>query len=149
MKKVLLGAALLAALAAGAVQAQVPPDRSVKYRQSALTIMANHLGRLGAHAKGERQLTPAQLELSASVVQNMSMVAFDGFIEGNDQSANTKAKPEIWKEWAKFKGEQTKLQGETPKLVAAAKANDVKALQAALGGVGGSCKSCHDTFRAQ
>ena len=37
MKKVLLAAAVLAAFAAGAVQAQVPPDRSVKYRQSALT----------------------------------------------------------------------------------------------------------------
>ncbi len=150
MKKVLLGAAVLAALAAGAVQAQVPADRSIKYRQSALTIMANHVGRIGAHAKGERQLTPAQLELSAQVVQDMSMVAFDGFIEGTDQSSGaTKAKPEIWKEWAKFKGEQTKLQGETPKLLAAAKANDIKAIQAALGGVGGSCKSCHDTFRAQ
>lgn len=112
--------------------------------------MANHVGRIGAHAKGERQLTPAQLELSAQVVQDMSMVAFDGFIEGTDQSSGaTKAKPEIWKEWAKFKGEQTKLQGETPKLLAAAKANDIKAIQAALGGVGGSCKSCHDTFRAQ
>ena len=78
----------------------------------------------------------------------MALVVFDGFLEGTDQSANTKAKPEIWKEWAKFKAEQTKLQGEAPKLLAAAKANDVKALQAALGGVGGSCKSCHDAYRA-
>lgn len=149
MKKVLLAAAVLAAVAAGSVQAQVPADRSVKYRQGALQVMANHMGRLGAHAKGERTLTPAQLELAAQVVQDMSMVAFDGFIEGTDQSANTKAKPEIWKEWSKFRAEVTKIQGETPKLVAAAKANDVKALQAALGAVGGSCKSCHDTFRAQ
>ena len=111
-------------------------------------MMANHVGRLGAHAKGERQLTPAQLELSAQVVNDMALVVFDGFLEGTDQSANTKAKPEIWKEWAKFKAEQTKLQGEAPKLLAAAKANDVKALQAALGGVGGSCKSCHDAYRA-
>jgi cytochrome c556 len=148
MKKVLLGAAVLASLVAGSVSAQVAADRSVVYRKAGFQMMANHVGRLGAHAKGERQLTPAQLELSAQVVNDMALVVFDGFLEGTDQSANTKAKPEIWKEWAKFKAEQTKLQGETPKLLAAAKANDVKALQAALGGVGGSCKSCHDAYRA-
>lgn len=149
MKKVLLGAAVLAAFAAGAAQAQVPADRSIKYRQSALTVMSTHLGRIGQHAKGAVTLTPAQLELSAQVVQDMSMVAFEGFLEGTEQSKGTKAKPEIWKEWAKFKENQTKLQGETPKLVAAAKANDIKAVQAALGGVGGSCKNCHDAYQAK
>ena len=149
MNKVLLAAAVLAAFAAGAAQAQVPADRSIKYRQSALTIMSNHLGRIGAHAKGERQLTPAQLELSAQVVQDMAMVAYDGFLEGTEQSKGTKAKPEIWKEWAKFKEIQVKLQGETPKLLAAAKANDLKAVQSALGGVGGACKTCHDAYQAK
>ena len=149
MKKVLLAAAVLAAFAAGAAQAQVPPDRSVKYRQSALTVMSTHLGRIGANAKGATTMTPAQLELSAQVVQDMSMVAYDGFLEGTEQSKGTKAKPEIWKEWTKFKELQVKLQAETPKLLAAAKANDLKAIQAALGGVGGSCKTCHDAYQAK
>lgn len=149
MKKVLLGAAVLAAFAASAVQAQVPPDQSVKVRQGGLRIMAIHFGRINAHIKGERNLTPAQLEMSAQVVDTMAKVAFEGFIEGNDQSANTKAKPEIWKEFAKFKEGQTKLVGETGKLVAAAKGGDKAALQAAFGGVGGACKACHDTYRVQ
>ena len=149
MKKVLMAAAVVAAFVAGAAQAQVPPDRSVKYRQSALTVMSNHVGRLGAHAKGATTMTPAQLEQSAQVVHDMAMVAFDGFLEGTEQSKGTKAKPEIWKEWAKFKELQVRLQGETPKLLAAAKANDVKAIQAALGGVGGSCKACHDAYQAK
>lgn len=149
MKKVLLGAAVLAAFAAGAAQAQVPADRSVKYRQSALTIMSAHLGRIGQHAKGAVTMTPAQLEQSAQVVQSMSMVAFEGFLEGTEQSKGSRAKPEIWREWAKFRENQTTLQGETPKLLAAAKANDIKAIQAALGGVGGSCKTCHDAYQAK
>jgi cytochrome c556 len=149
MKKVFMAAAVMAALVAGAAQAQVPPDRSVKYRQSALTVLSNHVGRLGAHAKGAVTMTPAQLEQSAQVVHDMAMVAYDGFLEGTEQSKGTKAKPEIWKEWAKFKEMQVKLQTETPKLLAAAKANDVKAIQAALGGVGGSCKTCHDAYQAK
>ena len=149
MKKVLMAAAVVAAFVAGAAQAQVPPDRSVKYRQSALTVLSNHVGRLGAHAKGAVTMTPAQLEQSAQVVHDMAMVAYDGFLEGTEQSKGTKAKPEIWKDWAKFKELQVRLQGETPKLLAAAKANDVKAIQAALGGVGGSCKACHDAYQAK
>jgi cytochrome c556 len=149
MKKVFLGAAVLAALVAGSVQAQVPADRSVVYRKAGFQMMANHVGRISAHIKGERNLTPAQLELSAQVVEDMSKVVYDGFLEGTDQSANTKAKPEIWKEWAKFKEAQVKLQGETVKLVAAAKSGDKAQLQAAFGGVGGACKNCHDPYRAQ
>lgn len=149
MKKVLLGAAVLAALLAGAVQAQVPADRSVVYRKAGFQMMSNHFGRINAHIKGERNLTPAQLELSAQVVEDMSKVVYDGFIEGTDQSKGNKAKPEIWKEWAKFKDAQARLQGETPKLNAAAKSGDKAALQAAFGGVGGACKNCHDAYQSK
>ena len=149
MKKILLGAAVLAAFAAGAAQAQVPAERSIKYRQGALTVLSVHVGRLGQHAKGAVTMTPAQVEQSAQVVHDMAMVAYDGFLQGTEQSKGTKAKPEIWKEWAKFQEMQVKLQGETPKLLAAARANDIKAIQAALGGVGGSCKTCQDAYQAK
>ncbi len=149
MKKLLLGVAVIGALVAGAVQAQVPADRSVVYRKAGMQMMGNHVGRIGAHIKGDRVLTPAQLELSAQVVENMSKVVYDGFLEGTDQSKGNRARPEIWKEWAKFKDAQAKLQGETPKLLAAAKTGDKAALQAAFGGVGGACKNCHDSYQAK
>ena len=149
MKIVILAAVVTSILAAGAAVAQVPADRSVVYRKAGFQMMSNHFGRINAHIKGERVLTPAQLELSAQIVQDMSKVIYDGFLEGTDQSANTKAKPEIWTEWAKFKDAQGKLQAETPKLLVAAKSGDRAALQAAFGGVGGACKNCHDPYRAQ
>ena len=40
MKKVLLGVAVLGAIVAGSVQAQVPADRSVVYRKAGFQIMA-------------------------------------------------------------------------------------------------------------
>ncbi|MBL8383667.1 MAG: cytochrome c [Burkholderiales bacterium] len=147
MKKVLLGAAVVGALVSAGAQAQVPADRSIKYRQGGFQIMAIHFGRINAHIKGERNLTPAQLEMNAQVVDTMAKVVFEGFVEGTDQSANTKAKPEIWKEFAKFKDGGAKLSAETAKLVAAAKTGDKAQLQAAFGGVGGACKACHDVYR--
>jgi cytochrome c556 len=113
MKKVLLGAAILGALVSAGAQAQVPADRSVKYRQGGFQMMSYQMGRINLHIKGERTLTPAQLELSAQTVDTVARVVYDGFIEGTDQSANTKAKPEIWKEFAKFKDGQAKLTAES------------------------------------
>jgi cytochrome c556 len=150
MKKVLIGAAVLAALTAGSAAAQVPADRAVKYRQSALTVMSTSFGRIGAHIKGDAKLEPAALAQNAEVVELMSKMAFDGFLQGTEQSSGaTKAKPEIWKEWDKFKKSQGDLQAATAKLYEASKSGDAKAIQAAFGQAGQACKACHDAYRAQ
>lgn len=151
MKKILIGAAVLASLAAGAAQAQVPADRSVKYRQSALTVMSTSFGRIGAVVKGDVTLPPAVLVENAEVVELMSKFAFDGFAQGTEQATTTGkgAKPEIWKEWDKFKKMQGDLQAATAKLTAAAKSGDAGAIKTAFGGAGQACKACHDAFRAQ
>jgi cytochrome c556 len=151
MNKVLIGAAVLASLAAGAAQAQVPADRSVKYRQSALTVMSTSFGRIGAAVKGDIKLDPAALAANAEVVELMSRFAFDGFLQGTEQPTTTGkgAKPEIWKEWDKFKKLQGDLQANTAKLAVAAKSGDADAVKAAFGDTGKACKACHDAFRAQ
>jgi cytochrome c556 len=151
MKKVLIGAVVLASLAAGSVAAQVPADRSVKYRQSALTVMSTSFGRIGAYVKGDAKLDAATLTMNADVVSLMSRVAFDGFLQGTEQPSTTGkgAKPEIWKEWDKFKKLQGDLQAATAKLDEAAKSGDPKAVQTAFGATGQACKACHDAFRAQ
>ena len=150
MKKVLIGALVLASLTAGVAQAQVPADRSVKYRQSHLGVMGASFTRISTHIKGERVLDAASLQNNAVVVEQMSRYAYDGFLQGTEQSTGaTKAKPEIWKEWDKFKKLQSDLQAATAKLTEAAKGGDAKALQAAFGGAGQACKACHDAYRAE
>lgn len=147
MKKVLMGAAILGALVAASAQAQVPADRAVKFRQSHFVVLGGAMGRVDAHIKGTRAMDPAALQATAYVADQMARFAFDGFLQGTEQSANTRAKPEIWKEWDKFKKLQSDLQGATGKLVEASKTSDAKALQAAFAGVGQSCKACHDAYR--
>jgi len=151
MKKVLIGAAVLASLAAGSVAAQVPADRAVKYRQSALTVMSTSFGRIGAHLKGDIKLDNAALASNAQVVELMSHYAFDGFLQGTPQPSTTGkgAKAEIWKEWDKFKKAQGDLQAATAKLSAAAKSGDDAAIKTAFGEAGKSCKACHDAYRDQ
>jgi cytochrome c556 len=76
----------------------------------------------------------------------MSKLPWAGFVEGSDKG-DTKAKPQIWAEKAKFNEYAEKMQAEMAKLDAAAKTGNLDSIKAAVGAVGGSCKTCHDAFR--
>ncbi|WP_076997912.1 cytochrome c [Variovorax sp. KK3] len=139
------------ALAAACVALSVPAaaqfaktDDAVMYRQSAMFIMSQHFGRLGGMANGRVPYDAAAAVANAEVVAAMAKLPWPAFGTGMEGG---KAKPDIWKEQAKFKENQDKLQAETVKLVAAAKAGNVEALKAQFGPTGGVCKACHDGFR--
>lgn len=143
-----LAAAALAGAAPASAQFAKPED-AIKYRQSALFVMAQHFGRLGAMANGRIPFDAKAAADNADVVANMAKLPWAGFGPGTDKGAPTKAKPEIWAEQAKFKEHSEKLIAETTKLAAAAKTGSVDNLKAAFGPTAGSCKACHDSFRAQ
>jgi len=80
------------------------------------------------------------------VIATVAKLPWAAFGEGTDKG-ETRAKPEIWKESAKFKDAADKAQAELGKVVAAAKTGNLDALKAAMGPAGSSCKACHDNFR--
>jgi cytochrome c556 len=78
----------------------------------------------------------------------VSKLPYAGFVDGTDKG-DTRAKPEIWSERAKFDAAASKMQDEMVKLNAAAKTGDPAALKAAAGSVGQACKGCHDNYRKE
>lgn len=151
MKRLLLATmAALGALASlpAAAQFQKPED-AIKYRQSALTVMGTHFGRIGAMAQGKVPFDAKTAAENADIVATMSRLPFTAFGEGTDKGLPTRAKPEIWKESAKFKAAADTMATEVGKLDAAAKSGSLDAIKAAVGAVGKSCKGCHDDFRAE
>jgi cytochrome c556 len=120
------------------------PEDAIKYRQSALFIMGQHVGRLGAMANGRAPYDAAEAVANAETVARMSRMPWAGFVAGAEGG---KAKPEIWQEQAKFKELNERLMAETDKLVVAAKAGTVDALKAATTELSSACKACHDNFR--
>jgi cytochrome c556 len=139
-------AAACAAMSVPAAAQFAKPDDAIKYRQNALFVMSQHFGRLGAMANGRVPYDAASAAANADVVVEMAKLPWAGFAPGTEGG---KAKPEIWKEQAKFKDLSEKMQAETVKLAAAAKAGNLDALKAAFGPTGASCKACHDAFRNQ
>lgn len=150
MKKIVSIALVSGLLAvAGTASAQfAKPEDAIKYRQSSLTVMAAHFGRIGAMVNGRVPFDAAAAATNAQIVENMSHLPWAAFVAGSDKG-ETKAKAEIWSDAAKFKSYAEKLTAETAKLNAAAKTGNADSLKAAFGGVAGTCKACHDDFRAK
>ena len=139
-------ALLLLAMGLPAQAQFAKPEDAIKYRKASFTVMAAHFGRLGAMANGRAPYDAKAAADNADVVATLAKLPWAAFGEGTDKG-DTRAKPEIWKESAKYKEAADKMQAEIVKLNTAAKAGNIDALKAAFGPAAASCKACHDNFR--
>jgi cytochrome c556 len=122
-------------------------EDAIKYRQSAMFIQNQHMGRLGAMVSGKAPFDAKVAAENAEVVAEISKLPWVGFMPGTDKGGNTKAKPEIWTDQAKFKETSDKLMAESAKLSASAKTGNLETLKTAFNATADTCKSCHDNFR--
>ncbi len=143
-------AAAAAALAAFPAAAQFRnAEAAIKYRQSVMVIQNFHLGRIFGMVSGRVPFDAKVVADDAALIDTVDKLEWIAFGEGTDKGAPTKAKPEIWKERAKFDAAATKMQDEVAKLAAVAKGGNPDQIKAAVGAVGQSCKACHDSYRSE
>ncbi len=143
---ILMGIALTMAMPALAQFAKT--EDAIKYRKSALFVMAQNFGRVAAMANGKVAFDQKVAADSAAVAEYMSKLPWAGFVPGSDKG-ETKAKPEIWADRTKFDDNASKMQAEMMKLAAVARTGNLDNIKAAVNATGGACKSCHDDFRAK
>lgn len=141
-----LAASALAVSAPASAQFAKPED-AIKYRQSSMFVMSQHVGRIGAMVNGRVPFDAKVAAENADIVAVIAQLPWTAYVAGTEKGGNTKAKPEIWTEPAKFKEYNEKLIAETGKLAAAAKTGNLDTLKTAFGSVAGTCKACHDAFR--
>lgn len=142
--------AIAAAAMALALPAQAQfakAEDAIKYRQSAMFVTAQHFGRIGAMVSGRVPYDAAAAIANAEIVADLSRLPWAGFGAGTDKGANTRAKPEIWSEPARFRENSEKLTVEALKLLAAARMGNPDTLKTAFASAAGVCKNCHDTYR--
>ena len=105
-----------------------------------------NFARLGAMASGRAPFDAKVAADSAAVAAFVSTLPWAAFGEGTDKG-DTRAKPEIWKEPAKFKEYADKMEAEMAKLSSAAKTGNLDGIKVAVGATGATCKTCHDAYR--
>jgi cytochrome c556 len=119
-------------------------EDAVKYRQNAMFIKGQHLGRIGAMVSGRIPFDAKLAADNADVVVMMAGLVVPGYGAGTEGG---KAKPEIWKEPARFRELADAGQMEAVKLASAARSGDLETVKTAFSSVARTCKSCHDAFR--
>ena len=141
-------AAVAITLAAPAQAQFAKPEDAIKYRKSALSVMGTHFGRVAAMANGRIPFDAGAAASNAAIAESMSKLPYFAFIDGSDKG-DTKARPEIWTDRAKFNAAAEKMQGEMTKLAMVSKGGNIDAIKAQVGATGGTCKACHDDFRKE
>jgi len=121
-------------------------EDAIKYRQSSFFIMQQNFGRVAGMAAGKVPFDAKVAADSAAVSNFVSKLPWVAFGPGTDKG-ESKAKPEIWSNKAKFDDAANKLQAEMVKLEAAAKTGNLDNIKVAVNATGGTCKSCHDDFK--
>ena len=143
-------AAALVAMATPASAQFAKPEDAIKYRQSSLSVMGTHFGRIGAMVNGRVPFDAKVAAENADIVADMAKLPWAAFGPGTEKGGiPSRAKAEIWTEQAKFKELSDKMVAETTKLAAAAKTGNANTLKAAFGATGATCKACHDNYQAK
>jgi len=149
MKLALALATLAVALVPALSHAQfAKPDDAVEYRQSALFLLGNHFGRIGAVVKGDAPFNKDDVAKNAELVATLSKLPWPAF-EGGQTTAKSKAKPEVFTDKVKFQQAQEKMETAVAQLNTVAKGGDLASIKKAFGDAAQTCKSCHDNFRAK
>ena len=86
-----VGGLMAGMFAVSAFAQDVKPDRAIKYRQGVMGAIGWHFGILGSMAKGDRAYDKDVALRSATFVQELSHMPWDGFVAGSDKGAPTKA----------------------------------------------------------
>lgn len=110
----LLSAAMAITLALPAQAQFAKPEDAVKYRKNSLFVMQQHWARVGAMATGKVPFDAKQAQENMEVVSTLAKLPWAAFGEGTDKG-DTRAKPEIWKESAKFKEAADSFRPRLPK----------------------------------
>ena len=119
------------------------------YRQSVFALIALNFGPIAAMAKGDIEWDGDKLAIYADELDKVANLKLKkGFTE-DSKKGKTRAKPEIWENFADFEIKLTKLRSATNNLKIAAKSNDKGQIISAIGITGKSCKSCHDKYKTK
>lgn len=151
MKKSLSTAAVALSLGFGIaadVMAQAKPDVLVAQRQAAMKLQGKYLGPIGGMLKGAAPYNADVVALNATFLENLSRMPWDGF-QASTSDVKSDAKPEIYKDMAKFRAAADALEAAAVKLGAVARAKDEAGVRANFGAVAKACGSCHDDFRVK
>src|SRR5687767_312790 len=148
MKMRLLTGCLLAStvLLSPSVQAQQKPDDVIKFRKGLMQVQGHSARPMGLMVKGEIPFDRELFARNAAMLELTGRMIVEGFPAGTEKGASeqTRARPEIWSDSAKFRQNADQFQAAAVKLNEAARTGTLEAVRPAFAAVAKQCSACHD-----
>ena len=148
----LTGLAVALTMVAGVAVAESPFDGAIKARKGEMQMRAFNLGILGAMAKGKVEYNAKAASAAAYNLKVLSTLNGSAiWPAGSDAGALgdvTTASADLWANFPKVIV-AAKALGAAANIMADEAGKDLASLQAAIGGVGKACGSCHKQFRVK
>lgn len=146
-----VAASLLAACAAALAQQGPKPETLIKWRQSAFQVVAWNSGRIKANIEGlynKEEVIKAANTIAAISGSGLGSLFPAGTEQGKGWH-DTTAKPELFKNTARFAELGGNFNKEAVELTKVAATGDVAAVKEQFGKLSRTCKACHDDFKAK
>lgn len=147
VKATLAGLALATASLALAHSDKDEPMQA--YRQSYFAITAMNFGPIGAMLKGDIPWDADMAKYYADNVAGMATVDVTRAFGPGSDKGKTRAKPEIWENKDDFLDKYENFKEAAAALAVAAESGDKGTIGAAVKETGGTCKACHDEYKAK
>lgn len=149
-KKITLAVAgLVTATVIGTAIAHEGNNPAVKARTSIMQLYAFNLGTLGAMAKGEMDYNAEAATSAANNLVTLTQIDQSAMWPAgsdSDSDPNSRALPSMWQNFPDVMAKGAAM-SEAAVAMQAAAGQDLDALRAAIGGVGGACSACHKAYR--
>lgn len=139
--------ALIGLITAVFAFAAAADQNAIDYRKHTMDAVGGHMKALGAIAKGEVDHKD-HIPVHVAALASLSRIA-PALFGADSKDGDTDALPKIWEDPAAFKERLTAFQTAADDLNAVVNSGDMSKFGAALGALGKSCKSCHDTFKTE
>lgn len=129
-------------MVAGVAIAAEATDPTVKARQELMDTIGMNTSILGKMAGGE---TPFDATAAEAAKTAIATAAGEIAVKFEPQATDPKstAKADIWTNWEDYLKKADALKAAAEDM----DATTVEGVQAGMGGIGGSCKDCHTTYR--
>ncbi len=153
MKALMTGAVAAVLLASTAAQAQMKPEEMVETRQAGYQFMSWNMGKIKAQVvDGKEPYDQAKVAAAANAIAAIANSGMGSLYSPDTTTEQlgkaTRLKPEFFQNLDEAGQIGRKFTAAANQLAKVAAEGDQAAIKKAFGDVGGSCKSCHDKFRA-
>jgi|SRR5690554_993325 len=127
----------------------VDTDDTVKYRQHAFSLIRDNFGIMAGMVRGEIKYDSAQFQQHANAVKYLSHIPRAGFSgAGENATTDSAALPKIWQNWDDFNSKMDDLVNAAAELAEAAESGNVRTIAPKFIATAGTCKQCHDNYKA-